>query len=460
MIVLTLEPGEAERLAEGAPNLQRHLRHADRSCAVRADRVVRARVPRGRRRAPARTGSRGAAAAAAAGSRDARRAARRPGADRGRGARRRARPGRARRVVRDATRSRRSCRPTSQPRARRIPPRARSTTSSAARARDRRYTAPSYELTRADGAQAVGARLQPGRGLRDRDREPRARARAAPEAASVEELLAWAGEPLATAEVALIAQLDPRDARAALSRVATPIAAGRRLLLDADVSLPTARRRAGPLGLARRLPGLAPGGRLGARRRLDVRRRRGGEVALIDPIAPPADATEVWERLDASPPTLVVVLKPDHVRDVDLFVAALRRARLRPVALLAQQHPGDGARADRAGQRAARRPRRALRRPRPQRDAAVAARAARARLRRRADRAGRRAARLGDAVARGARAAGAARAARAAVRARDRLARRAGARPRGVRARARAAVVGRLTTTGARLAREQRTRCS
>jgi glyoxylase-like metal-dependent hydrolase (beta-lactamase superfamily II) len=45
-----------------------------------------------------------------------------------------------------------------------------------------------------------------------------------------------------------------------------------------------------------------------------------GEVALIDPIAPPADATEVWERLDANPPTLVVILKPDHVRDVDLFV--------------------------------------------------------------------------------------------------------------------------------------------
>lgn len=46
----------------------------------------------------------------------------------------------------------------------------------------------------------------------------------------------------------------------------------------------------------------------------------GGEVALLDPIAPPAEATEVWERLDAHPPTLVVILKPDHVRDVDLFV--------------------------------------------------------------------------------------------------------------------------------------------
>jgi glyoxylase-like metal-dependent hydrolase (beta-lactamase superfamily II) len=45
-----------------------------------------------------------------------------------------------------------------------------------------------------------------------------------------------------------------------------------------------------------------------------------GEVLLIDPLAPPEDATEVWERLDARAPTAVVILKPDHVRDVDLFV--------------------------------------------------------------------------------------------------------------------------------------------
>ena len=45
----------------------------------------------------------------------------------------------------------------------------------------------------------------------------------------------------------------------------------------------------------------------------------GGQVAVLDPLAPPDDS-EVWERLDAKPPTLAVVLKPDHVRDVDLFV--------------------------------------------------------------------------------------------------------------------------------------------
>jgi hypothetical protein len=46
----------------------------------------------------------------------------------------------------------------------------------------------------------------------------------------------------------------------------------------------------------------------------------GGEVAVLDPLAPSDDAEEIWARLDAHPPTLAVVLKPDHVRDVDLFV--------------------------------------------------------------------------------------------------------------------------------------------
>jgi hypothetical protein len=46
----------------------------------------------------------------------------------------------------------------------------------------------------------------------------------------------------------------------------------------------------------------------------------GREVALLDPLAPPEEATAVWERLEARRPTMVVVLKPDHVRSVDLFV--------------------------------------------------------------------------------------------------------------------------------------------
>lgn len=45
-----------------------------------------------------------------------------------------------------------------------------------------------------------------------------------------------------------------------------------------------------------------------------------GETVVLDPLAPPVDAQEVWTRLDARPPTVAVVLKPDHVRDVDVFV--------------------------------------------------------------------------------------------------------------------------------------------
>jgi hypothetical protein len=46
-----------------------------------------------------------------------------------------------------------------------------------------------------------------------------------------------------------------------------------------------------------------------------------GERIVLDPLAPPPRAgLEVWDRLDAAPPTVAVVLKPDHVRDVDLFV--------------------------------------------------------------------------------------------------------------------------------------------
>jgi glyoxylase-like metal-dependent hydrolase (beta-lactamase superfamily II) len=47
----------------------------------------------------------------------------------------------------------------------------------------------------------------------------------------------------------------------------------------------------------------------------------GGETVVVDPLAPPDDASDVWARLDERPPTTVVVLKPDHVRDVDLFVS-------------------------------------------------------------------------------------------------------------------------------------------
>ena len=46
----------------------------------------------------------------------------------------------------------------------------------------------------------------------------------------------------------------------------------------------------------------------------------GGARVLLDPLAPPPSAREAWDRLEAFAATDVVVLKPDHVRDVDLFV--------------------------------------------------------------------------------------------------------------------------------------------
>jgi hypothetical protein len=45
-----------------------------------------------------------------------------------------------------------------------------------------------------------------------------------------------------------------------------------------------------------------------------------GAAVVVDPLAPPPGEREVWARLDALEPDAVVVLKPDHVRDVDLFV--------------------------------------------------------------------------------------------------------------------------------------------
>ena len=45
-----------------------------------------------------------------------------------------------------------------------------------------------------------------------------------------------------------------------------------------------------------------------------------GVGLVLDPLAPPPRAREVWERLEARRPGVVAILKPDHVRDVDLFV--------------------------------------------------------------------------------------------------------------------------------------------
>lgn len=46
----------------------------------------------------------------------------------------------------------------------------------------------------------------------------------------------------------------------------------------------------------------------------------GGKRLVLDPLAPSLDAIGLWEKLDRSPPDTAVVLMPDHVRDVDMFV--------------------------------------------------------------------------------------------------------------------------------------------
>jgi hypothetical protein len=102
---------------------------------------------------------------------------------------------------------------------------------------ERRYSAPSYEIERSDGQ---GSASIPGFNPIEAyetaiaNLAPELTRRASPE--SVEELLAWAGEPLATAEVAAVMGLDPQAARGALSRIARAIPVG----ADAYWILPTA----------------------------------------------------------------------------------------------------------------------------------------------------------------------------------------------------------------------------
>ena len=243
MIVLTLEPGEAERLAEGAPEPAAALRHADRPRALPAARVVGAGVPRRRRSAAQRARGRGAAPAPAPRAHHGRRAARRPGADRGRGARRRARPGAS--STRGAPPARRSAALQADIGAARTP-------SPRARALDHklggpRGAAPLHRAELRDRARQRGDRPCPG--FNPVEAYETAIANLAPEldagkaASSVAELLAWAGEPLATAEVAAVRGVDATRARAALEQGRPPDRRRRRLLLDArlmafDTELP------------------------------------------------------------------------------------------------------------------------------------------------------------------------------------------------------------------------------
>jgi hypothetical protein len=225
MIVLTLEPGEAERLAEGAPNLQRihgmpidpapYARTASSEPACRAVVAARVHAPgteeRLLRRLRVRVMQRGllddpeliAAAARDAGLEPA---------------------------ELDDWSARDDVEAELQAdieAARTPPPAARALDHKLGGPRSRRrYTAPSYELTRHDGVQVVVPGFNPVEVYEVTIANLAPELVRRPKPKHVEEVLTWAGEPLATAEVALIAQLDPRDARAALSRVATPLAAG------------------------------------------------------------------------------------------------------------------------------------------------------------------------------------------------------------------------------------------
>jgi 2-hydroxychromene-2-carboxylate isomerase len=226
MIVLTLEPGEAEKLAEGAPTLQRrygmpidpapYTRPASSEPACRAVVAARLRAPALEhallRRLRVRTmlgGLLDDPELLAAAARD---------------------------VGIEPTKLRTWCAEDEVKRALSADVKAARSPSPAARALDhklsgpvdeRRYPAPSYEIIRAADEMAVAIP-----GFNPVEAYEAAIANLAPELVrrpkpdSVSEILSWAGEPLATAEVAAIAQLDVTETRAALSRVAEPTAAG------------------------------------------------------------------------------------------------------------------------------------------------------------------------------------------------------------------------------------------
>jgi hypothetical protein len=44
-----------------------------------------------------------------------------------------------------------------------------------------------------------------------------------------------------------------------------------------------------------------------------------GVSLVLDPLAPAPSEREFWDRMDGHAPSVAAVLKPDHVRDIDLF---------------------------------------------------------------------------------------------------------------------------------------------
>ena len=227
MIVLTLEPGEAERLAEGAPGLQRkygmpidpspYPRPVSSEPACRAVVAARLHAPEAEepllRRLRVRVMVGGLLddpelIAAAAGD-----------------------------VGLDPTTLAEWCARDDVETALQADIEAARSPAPAARALDhklggprerRRYTAPSYEIAPAgvSGATAVVPGFNPVEAYEVAIANLAPALTRRPKPGHVEDLLEWAGEPLATAEIALVMQLDVIAARTALSRVARPLAAG------------------------------------------------------------------------------------------------------------------------------------------------------------------------------------------------------------------------------------------
>ena len=228
MIVLTLEPGEAERLAEGAPNLQRRYgmpidpapypRPASSEPACRAVVAARLYAPDSEERLLRRLRVRVMLGGLLDDPDLIAAAARDVGLD----------PA----VLEDwSARDDVKAALQGDIDAARAP-------AAAARSLDhklggpagqRRYTSPSYELTRGDGAGSLvvvpGFNPVEAYEVAIANLAPELTRRQRPE--RVEELLLWAGEPLATAEVALVMHLTHAEAHASLSRAgAQPVAAG------------------------------------------------------------------------------------------------------------------------------------------------------------------------------------------------------------------------------------------
>jgi predicted DsbA family dithiol-disulfide isomerase len=90
----------------------------------------------------------------------------------------------------------------------------------------RRYTAPSYEFGAADGATIVVPGFTPVEAYEVAIANLAPELERRPVPADVGELLDWAPYPLATAEVMAITGLDASDARAALAGAAEPISSG------------------------------------------------------------------------------------------------------------------------------------------------------------------------------------------------------------------------------------------